>query len=157
MTRPRLHWQPAADPSASHVPECTELPPTPPHLAALAQPSPAIGQTSPEITDSVVSHRNGSDVDAMSQIAMPVPPDAATLDSTAYPHIFDTIFEYAPYGSLLVLRATARALRTRADKRLLDYIMIFPNGRTASRLGPRGRLPRDDWAEDDELFDHPDS
>lgn len=64
------------------------------------------------------------------------------LDADAYPHIFTSILLSAPYPSLLALRTTTRVLRDAIDARLAKHILVFEDGRLASRLAPRGRLPR---------------
>ena len=64
------------------------------------------------------------------------------LDAAAYPHIFDAIFAAAPSTTFPALRATSRELRNAVDARLARRILVFADGRIASRLAPRGRLPR---------------
>lgn len=75
-----------------------------------------------------------------------------TLDAGSFPDIFDAIFQKAEYGSLLALRAASRNLRTRVDKRLVEHILVFENGRIASRRGPNGQIPCINWADDSELL-----
>ncbi|GMK53802.1 hypothetical protein CspeluHIS016_0103880 [Cutaneotrichosporon spelunceum] len=68
----------------------------------------------------------------------PVPP---TLDATAYPHILDSILSQAGYASLLALRTASRALKEICDTRLFEHVLVFADGRVASRLAPRASLP----------------
>lgn len=69
------------------------------------------------------------------------PSPGPTLDAASYPHLLDLIFAYAPPSSLLALRGASHSLRDRADGILARHILVFADGRVASRLAPRGRLP----------------
>lgn len=56
------------------------------------------------------------------------------LDSTFYPHIFDTIVKVAPPESLLVLRAYSQVMRERADRLLFEHVVVtFPPSAINSR------------------------
>ncbi|GMK58056.1 hypothetical protein CspeluHIS016_0500880 [Cutaneotrichosporon spelunceum] len=102
------------------------------------------------------------------------PPQSATpepvcskLDRTAFPHIFDTVFKYAPYESLLILRATCSELRDHVDEVLLHHIVVRAPvstsliGRLLGTLATPpscvrsvlGRMPRADWSLDGHLAD----
>lgn len=61
----------------------------------------------------------------------------AALDHTYYPHILDTIVEFAPHDSLLVLRSTCHSLRAQVDD-MLAYHLVAPDGYVPDR--PRRKL-----------------
>lgn len=75
----------------------------------------------------------------------PQPPTLTGLSADMYPHIMDKIIAAAPFASLLALRAASKDMCTRIDKRLVDHVLLWSDGRMASRLAPHKRLPRHDW------------
>ncbi|BEJ17807.1 hypothetical protein CspHIS471_0700750 [Cutaneotrichosporon sp. HIS471] len=95
----------------------------------------------------------------------PLEPVPSKLDRTAFPHIFETVFKYAPYESLLVLRATCSELRDHVDEVLLHHIVVRAPASTSliGRLlgtlatppscirSVLGRMPRTDWSLDGHL------
>ncbi len=97
--------------------------------------------------------------------AAPLEPAVSKLDRTAFPHIFETVFKYAPYESLLVLRATCSELRDQVDEVLLHHIVVrAPAGTSligrllgtlatppSSVRSVLGRMPRTDWSLDEHL------
>ncbi|BEJ17806.1 hypothetical protein CspHIS471_0700740 [Cutaneotrichosporon sp. HIS471] len=56
------------------------------------------------------------------------------IDSAAYPHIINSIFEYAPYGALVSLRATCRLWRDIADKRLVRHLALVKGYKAVSKM-----------------------
>ncbi|GMK58055.1 hypothetical protein CspeluHIS016_0500870 [Cutaneotrichosporon spelunceum] len=66
------------------------------------------------------------------------------IDSGAYPHIVDSIFEQAPSSALLALRAVCRAWRDTADRRLVRHIALVKGYKALSKMdGEHLRLPFD--------------
>lgn len=64
------------------------------------------------------------------------------IDYIAYPHIIDVIFEHAPYGGLVALRATCRAWRDVADRRLVRHLALLKGYVAVAKLGSEHyRLP----------------
>lgn len=49
---------------------------------------------------------------------------ATTLDADAYPHLLESVIQHAPYQSLLALRGVSRTLKTKADVRLAEHIIL---------------------------------
>lgn len=78
-----------------------------------------------------------------------------TISFDTYPHILDAVLEHAPHGSLLVLRATCKSIRDRADAILVSHIAAFcAHGRIAAvRDGRHWRIPRLGWLNVPELAD----
>ncbi|WOO80608.1 uncharacterized protein LOC62_03G004133 [Vanrija pseudolonga] len=66
------------------------------------------------------------------------------LDATAYPHLLDAIFAYAPRSSLLALRAASSTLRDRVDAEFLQHAVISVSddgGALSLRSRAYGRVP----------------
>lgn len=69
---------------------------------------------------------------------------ASPLDATAYPHLLDAIFAYAPRSSLLALRGASQALRERVDAEFLQHAVISVSddgGALSLRSRVYGRVP----------------
>lgn len=56
------------------------------------------------------------------------------IDHIAYPHIIDTIFDHAPYETLVVLRSTCRAWRDLVDRLLVRQLALVKGYIPVSKL-----------------------
>ncbi|WOO86342.1 uncharacterized protein LOC62_07G009823 [Vanrija pseudolonga] len=62
---------------------------------------------------------------------------AAALDSDAFPHILEAVVAYAPYESLLALRATCRGLKAQVDTILAAHVALA-GADDEGEVAPRG-------------------
>ncbi|GMK59787.1 hypothetical protein CspeluHIS016_0900040 [Cutaneotrichosporon spelunceum] len=65
---------------------------------------------------------------------------SVSLDSSAYPHILETVLIYASREALISLRGVSHALRDRADALLSDHI-LFTSYSPTDVFGKQGRIP----------------
>lgn len=63
----------------------------------------------------------------LGHLGPPSAAQAAIISYSTYPHIIDAIIEYAPHATLLVLRATCRALRNQVDAEMVRVIGVSLN------------------------------
>lgn len=94
---------------------------------------------SPPITSSQTKGSSWVDLSLITHTTMPS--SQALLDAGTYPHILQLVVDHASHEALISLRATCRALRTRADM-LLNAGRLIVTQADLDHVPRKGKQPR---------------